>query len=134
MPALGLPLFPGRFRHAVSAAVTNAPKKTSFRDLGHKAGTGGSPITLHMMISDQQARLALNSLHTTRGAGAERIGCPMREVPNELLERVTALLSELPETRVDRVAQARADIEDQCVSSGEVADKIIARIISDSLR
>lgn len=56
------------------------------------------------------------------------------ELPIELLARVDALLSDMPETRPERVEQARAGLADGAYSSSEVADKIIARAISDKLR
>jgi hypothetical protein len=88
-----------------------------------------------MIISSEQALLALRILAldeygglSVRHAGS---GSP---VPPELLHRVNRVLSELPETRVDRVEKARADIAGGGYDSDEVADKIIARAISDTLR
>jgi len=86
-----------------------------------------------MMISDLQARLALECLreaHDEGESGVERVS----KLSPELLERVNRVLAEVPETRRDRVEQARAGLAEGICSSREVAEKIIARVISDSLR
>lgn len=54
-------------------------------------------------------------------------------VPPELVDRVREFLAGMPDTRPDRIADARKRLED-APSAEEVADKMIARIISDSLR
>lgn len=56
------------------------------------------------------------------------------EVSPELLNRVHAALRELPETRDDRIAEAIERLRNNPPSAAEVADKIINRAISDSLR
>lgn len=87
-----------------------------------------------MIISDTQARLALSCLHTDEGDGGPGVddAC-MRKVSPELLERVKDVLRDTPDLRPDRVAQARDDIAESRYSSADVASKIIARVISDSL-
>jgi hypothetical protein len=89
-----------------------------------------------MIISDTQARLALlECLQTNVSGGVLAVGTDWSDtrVPPELLDRVTDLLARMPETRVERVEQARADLADGRYSAQDVADKIIARCISDSL-
>jgi hypothetical protein len=90
--------------------------------------------TSHMIISDKQARLAFECLHSTEGGGEPGAADVAPKVPRELLERVNEALSEMPETRTDRVAQAKADLAGGVCSAGDVAHKIIARAICDSLR
>ncbi len=90
--------------------------------------------TFYMIISDKQARLAFECLHTTEGGEEVDASDIASKVPRELLERVNEALSEMPETRTDRVAQAKADLADGVYSAGDVAHKIIARAICDSLR
>jgi hypothetical protein len=91
-----------------------------------------------MIISSSQARLALLlCLHTNDQSGGDlavRTDWSDTCVPPELLDRVNEILAQVPETRSDRVRQARADIADGGYSAADVADKIIARCISDSLR
>jgi hypothetical protein len=88
-----------------------------------------------MIISSQQALLALRILaHDEHGGLSVRHDGSGSPVPPELLHRVNRVLSELPETRVDRVEKALADIAGGGYPSQQVADKIIARVISDTLR
>jgi hypothetical protein len=50
------------------------------------------------------------------------------------MERISSSLAALPETRLERVAQARADLAHGGLTADQVAGKMIGRIISDSLR
>lgn len=85
-----------------------------------------------MIISDEQVRLALRDLqYTTKHDGVEPA---TGEVSTDLLKRICDNLAELPETRGERVAQARADMAGGGPPADAVASKMLGRIISDSLR
>ena len=85
-----------------------------------------------MIISDEQAQRAREYLQQTNSESVTRAGCP---IPDEgLVERVRAAVLAVPETRVDRVEHARESLAGPGISGAEVADKMIARIVSDSLR
>lgn len=84
-----------------------------------------------MIISDEQVQRVLAYLHTpTEQHDRTR---PV-DVPADLIERVRAALQDLPETRDERVVEAVARLQGNPPSADEVAAKIIARAISDSLR
>ena len=88
-----------------------------------------------MIISDAQVRLAVKYLQTTDCSGAAPdSACTPPEVSEELLARVRLALDQTPDTREDRVDEARALIAGTPLSSVEVAEKMIGRIISDSIR
>lgn len=87
-----------------------------------------------MIISDEQVQLALRDLQNTAGGHVMCVEGHACEVPTELLERISERLSVLPDTRSERIAQARADLADGNLSSDDVACKMLGRIISDSLR
>jgi hypothetical protein len=87
-----------------------------------------------MMISDEQVQLALRDLHNSEQGGETARDVAVAEVPVELVRRVCESLASVPECRVDRVAQARADLAEGRFSAEEVAGKIIGRAITDSLR
>ena len=86
-----------------------------------------------MIISDEQVRLAVEYLQTSERQGAvEQRGGD--EIAPELLARVRDIVSTIPDTRDDRVEQAREMLAGIGPSSSEVAEKMIGRIVSDSLR
>lgn len=87
-----------------------------------------------MIISEEQVRLALEYLHTTDPDIDRRIIDPSGGVTPELVERIKTQLEGMPETRLDRVAEARELIAGTSPSSSDVAAKMIGRIISDSIR
>ncbi|MDO8963706.1 MAG: hypothetical protein Q7W30_04350 [Coriobacteriia bacterium] len=87
-----------------------------------------------MIISDQQVRLALEYLHTAEAPGAVAVIDPAVGVTSELVERVKTRLAGMPETRLDRVEEARELLLGAEPSSQDVAAKMIGRIISDSIR
>jgi len=84
-----------------------------------------------MIISQSQVRRVLEYLQTTTDASASAASIKP-EIAPEFVERVRRMLEDMPETRSDRVAHARQNLE--AVTAQDVADKMIARIISDSLR
>jgi hypothetical protein len=83
-----------------------------------------------MIISEEQARLAAQYLQGSNPMGAHRHA----EVSPELMARVVAAVDRCPECRAERVEQAITDMGAGSPGSREVAEKMISRIISDSLR
>lgn len=84
-----------------------------------------------MIISDEQVRLAVDYLLTQDPYTEQALRC---EVPDQLLKRVHETLEALPETRDERVLEARERLRAHPPSADEIAAKIIGRAISDSLR
>jgi hypothetical protein len=87
-----------------------------------------------MMISDQQARLALESLHTQQPFGQQRTTMASSDIAPEFLERVKAELLSLPDTRSDRIEEARGLLAYQRPSAKAVAVMMVNRVISDAIR
>ena len=86
-----------------------------------------------MMISRAETGRALARI----AAGSERAGsvpAPRKEVPEELVERVRARIAEVPDVREDRMAKARRDLDGAGLDSSAVAEKMLARLVSDSIR
>lgn len=83
-----------------------------------------------MIISDEQALLAAQYLHS----GIPVCTHECADVSEALLAAVRAAVDETPETRDDRVLEAREYLGAGTLDSHEVASKMISRIISDSLR
>jgi hypothetical protein len=86
-----------------------------------------------MIISDEQVRLACEYLHHNSGQPAFPIHPHVAASP-ELVERVRVSLAGIPETRHDRVEEARAMMATDAPSCDVIAQKMIGRIISDSIR
>lgn len=84
-----------------------------------------------MIISDEQVRLAAEYLRSPHEVGA--VVAVSSDVSGELMDRVRASVAGLPDVRQDRVAEAKAMLNDR-PSSEEVAGKLIGRVVSDSLR
>lgn len=88
-----------------------------------------------MIISSQQVRLAAAYLQDTqRGLAAAPYEAGSSAVPAELVAKVRETVALLPDTRDDRVEQGRLHFEGPWPSGSEVAEKMIGRIISDSIR
>lgn len=88
-----------------------------------------------MIISDEQVRRSLEYLQSPRDARDEDAAHPAAAGVNpELVRRVRSVVEAMPETRGDRVAEARAVMESSGFASHDVAAKMIGRIISDSIR
>lgn len=89
-----------------------------------------------MIISGEQAQLVLECLRTTRNEEVREVrsDASAANVSAELIARVTAALAEVPDTRQDRIERARAGLAVGRYSADDVADKIVARMISDCLR
>lgn len=84
-----------------------------------------------MIISDEQARLAAEYLKSGGLSAAQHTS---HEVEPELMDRVRDVLSAVPETRDDRVLEARERLTDGAPDSRDVAAKLINRVMSDALR
>jgi len=83
-----------------------------------------------MIISEEQARLAAHYLQGSHPTHALHHA----DISPELMARVMAAVDDCPETRPDRVEQAIHDLDAGNPGSREVAEKMISRIICDSLR
>jgi hypothetical protein len=84
-----------------------------------------------MKISDEQVRRAVEYLQTTEDSRFEPLD---PHVSNECIERARTVIDTTPDVRDDRLDSARAMLSGARPSSTEVAEKMIGRIISDSLR
>ncbi|MBN2405718.1 MAG: hypothetical protein JXE06_09080 [Coriobacteriia bacterium] len=87
-----------------------------------------------MIISDEQVRLAVEYLQTQDVYAATEIVRRPDEATALILRRVVDTLCQLPDVRVDRVAEARELLAGPMPSTQVVADKLIGRILSDSIR
>ncbi|MDO9108757.1 MAG: hypothetical protein Q7U89_07185 [Coriobacteriia bacterium] len=88
-----------------------------------------------MIISEEQVRRALAYLHTSDSANSAHTDKFHLGADNAaLIEKVQAACATLPETRYERVEHARTMVAGPQLSGSEVAEKMIGRIISDSLR
>jgi hypothetical protein len=116
VPALGLSLLPG----------ISGERAEPVKNLRERADTNST-----MIISEEQVRLAADYLrtHDTQGRSALH-----GEVPEHLLKQVQEILAKLPETRDERVTEAKHRLKDHPPTADEIAGKIIGRAISDSLR
>lgn len=130
VPAMGLPLFPGLFRRLDATARQLMPFAVTVLIKPRPGHAEDAP----MIISDEQVRLALRTLHNTDRSDTTMRDRQTCEVSAELMDRICQGLEALPEMREERVEQARADLADGGLSADEVAGKMIGRIISDSLR
>ena len=83
-----------------------------------------------MIISDEQAFLAAQALRSRCSEGR----CNRPEISAELFAEVRAAIENTPETRDERVREAKDHLHAGVPDSREVAQKMISRIISDSLR
>ncbi len=88
-----------------------------------------------MIISEEQVRLAVRYLQTSEGVHVADIDrARAGSVSPELIQKVQAVCATLPDTREERVEHARVLVAGVHPSGSEVAEKMIGRIISDSLR
>lgn len=83
-----------------------------------------------MIISDEQALLAFRLLRE----GALATGSGHEAVSDELFSQAVAAAVAAPDTRPERVAEARARCAQGPLDSQDIANKMISRIVSDSLR
>jgi hypothetical protein len=83
-----------------------------------------------MIISQTQARLAAEYLREHPGVSSAR----STAVPPELIAAARAAAASAPDPRPERMRQAADYLDAGLVDAHDVAEKMIARIISDSLR
>jgi hypothetical protein len=85
-----------------------------------------------MIISDEQVARAIAYLQNpAQSAEVAGEGVP---VSTELVLRVTEVVESMPDVRNSRVAEARERCEAHLPTSGEIADKLIGRVVSDAIR
>jgi hypothetical protein len=83
-----------------------------------------------MMISQEQARLAAQDVRDQRiSAEANHHGISL-----ELLLAARSVAENTPDTRPERVQEAMNHLDSGVIDSHTVAQMIISRVISDSLR
>ena len=129
MPALGLPHFLGSFRRKLTNWCDFRHTHVWWLREGHKVPQSYADTTT-MIISEEQALLAARYLSTSHPSA------PVLEaaVSADVLAAARAVAEETPETREDRVSEAREHMGAGVFHPYEVASKMISRIISDSLR
>ena len=81
-----------------------------------------------MMITMTQARIVLGE----RGVPQAKATRPV--ISEDLLRRAMAAALSAPDVRVDRVADARARLDDGLPDSHLLAEKIVCRIAGDCVR
>ena len=86
-----------------------------------------------MMISTEQVRLAAEYLQTP-GECAETLSETHAAEGAKIVELVMESLRCVPEVRSDRIEHARALMKDGLPSASDLAEKLIGRVISDSIR
>jgi hypothetical protein len=86
-----------------------------------------------MIISDEQVQKALEYLQKPKGT-QPALATPDSADASELVDRARDVVASTPEVRDDRVEHAREALAEGEPSSTDVAEKMIGRIISDSIR
>lgn len=86
-----------------------------------------------MIISHEQFELVAAYLRAAPAQPAEAAGTSVT-LTAELSERVRSSVDSAPEVRKERVEEARRHLEQGGFSSSDVAEKMIARALSDKLR
>jgi len=84
-----------------------------------------------MIISEEQAKLA------ARYARSHADGMPQtlhEDVPAELIRLATAAAASAPDIRAQRIEDARGRLDSGELGAFDVAQKMLSRIVSDSLR
>ncbi len=89
-----------------------------------------------MIISDDQVRRAVECLRAGGTGDCEGAGRSSGSdaLPGDLIERVSAAIQAQPDTRDERVSHAREVLGHGGHDSREIVEKMIGRMISDSLR
>jgi hypothetical protein len=144
VPALGLPLFPGTSRVDGRSNLPGARPVGAHRHQRAVRMSKCCPAVVktpppgadksHMIISDTQVQLVLDYLHTQDRSASMSATIDQAGVTPDFMERVRREIALAPETRDDRVAEAKVLIAQQGMSSDQVASKMIGRILSDSIR
>jgi hypothetical protein len=101
---------------------------------GLKGGDSRADIHPDMIISDEQVQRVVEYLHTPEQYAVPKRAALAAAPALELVERVVHQLSETPDVRQDRVAEAREMLCGHMPNSDVVAGKLIGRVLSDSVR
>lgn len=86
-----------------------------------------------MIISTEQVRLAAEYLQTS-GEYSETLSETHAAAGAKIVELVMESLQCVPDVRSDRIEHARALIRDGLPPASDLAEKLIGRVISDSIR
>ncbi|GAB4274744.1 MAG: hypothetical protein Kow0056_03480 [Coriobacteriia bacterium] len=93
--------------------------------------TIGSSDIQSMIISEEQVRKVIEFV---RSGGAEGSSSTQHlDIPSDLAARISECVRCAPDVREERVREAQARLASG-VNPSDVADKMIARLVSDSLR
>lgn len=84
-----------------------------------------------MIISEEQARRAARYRLTQ---DEHATGTPHADVPPEVLELARKAASSAPDIRADRIEEARTRLDAGEFDAHDIANKMLSRIVSDSLR
>jgi len=84
-----------------------------------------------MKISDEQVRLAREYLQTSETSAMRPVS---QGVSPDTVDRALAVIADTPDIRDDRLSSAQEMLDGSGPSGTEVAEKMIGRIISDSIR
>jgi len=87
-----------------------------------------------MIISDEQVQRVVDYLHTPEEYRSNGQAALAAAPASEFVDGIVRLLSESPDVRLDRVAEARVMLSGHMPCSDLVATKLIGRVLSDSLR
>ncbi len=85
-----------------------------------------------MKLSAEQAQHAHDYLHEKGASPVELTTSPY--VSADLIERALGRIASTPDPRPNRVAEARNALHEHLPSSTEVAERILWRVLADSLR
>jgi predicted amidophosphoribosyltransferase len=108
---------------------------------GFSSRPPGRTTTISMQPSDIQVERSMAALRDDAPGRGARTACPPSEMDFErhvsarLPEGLAARLAETPSVRPERVAAARARLDSAALpSAGEVATKLVGRLVCDRLR
>jgi len=90
------------------------------------------PIPPHMRISAEQATRTARYLHT-KGSDVTPTAGARAPLSDEFLLRVVSAIQSTPEVRPERVCAGRQMLTGTLPSAEEVAERILWRVIADSL-
>jgi len=85
-----------------------------------------------MIISDEQIRCSVE--YVTAKRALENPTAETAHSAVDVVDQVMRILCDMPEIRTDRVCEGRKLIEHGLPAGAQVADKLVARAISDCLR
>jgi len=86
-----------------------------------------------MITSNEQIRLSAACLHS-QGIALSHGEGSVTDVPADLMSRIMEYLSSVPDVRDDRVTHARDLMTYDPPSASAIAEKLLGRVICDSLQ